>query len=82
MKKQSIIIGGVIVLLVVGGVLLWWFSQTKPTSGEIESSTKSIKKVDANIMNNKTTKEIENRKIIGNIPVEVNSNYDHTNLFE
>lgn len=82
MKKQMLLVVGFIVIVIVAGILYWWFERTKPTTAEIESATKNIKKVDANILNNKTTQEIENRKIIGNIPVEVSDDYGHTNLFE
>lgn len=82
MKKQMLIITGIILVLVVAGILYWWFGMTKPTTGEIENATKNIKQVDANILNSKTAKEIENRKIMGNIPVEVSDDYSHTNLFE
>ena len=82
MKKQFIIISGIIVILVVAGALYWWFGLTNPTSEEVSTATQNIKKVDANILDVKTTQEIENRKVMGNIPVEVSDNYNHSNPFE
>lgn len=82
MKKQVVIISGLFVIIVLAGLLYWWFLQTQPTSEAINAITKTIKKVNANILDTNTTREIENRKVMGNIPVEVSDNYNHSNLFE
>lgn len=82
MKKQVVIISGLFVIIVLAGLLYWWFLQTQPTNEAINAITKTIKKVNANILDTNTTREIENRKVMGNIPVEVSDNYNHSNLFE
>lgn len=82
MKKQNMIIGGVVILFLVVGLLYWWFTHTIPSDSQVDGATKNIKQVDVNILDMKTTREIENRKIMGNIPIEVNDNYDHINLFQ
>lgn len=82
MKKQIVLVSGIIAILIVSGLLYWWYNKSQPTDVEVEAVTKNIKQVDTKILSSKTTQEIENRKVMGNIPVEVSDNYSHNNLFE
>ena len=72
---------GIFLVLMVTGLVIWWFLQSKPVDQDVLSKVKNIKQVNSKIIDNKTTQEIENREVIGNIPVEVEQNYNHSELF-
>lgn len=82
MKKQMITIGGIIVVLLIAGLLFWWYQKTKPSTEEIQQATKSIKTVQPDILTNKTTQKVEGLSVFGNIPVQVEKDYHHDNLFK
>jgi len=82
MKKNDVIVLGIMAIAITCAVLYWWFGQTKPNASEITSASGKIKSVDSNIFGNSTTKKIDERKIYGNIPIKVESNYNRDDIFK
>jgi len=81
MKKQIIIISGIVILVVIIVMLGLFYKATIPTEADISASQVMVKTVDPNIFSSTEVNMIQSRQKYGNLPVQVESNYNHTNLF-
>ncbi len=82
MKRQSLVLSGIIILIFALILLFWWYQKTKPTQSEIQSATKSISTVNADVLDSKTTQKVDSLTVFGNVPVQIQENYQHDNLFQ
>lgn len=81
MKRKETIFLGIISIIIILGVLVFWFTKTTPTESEIDGITSLVKPADRNIFTNKTAEKLKELTIYGNIPVEVQDNYNNRDPF-
>jgi len=81
MSKQMTMIVGILVLLLCAVGAWLWLSSTKPDSSEIDTQSAHVIPANAELLSNNTLKNIQSRVINGDIPVQVEANYNHEDIF-
>lgn len=81
MRKQIIMISGVVVIVAIIIILGFLYKSTIPTEADISASQVMVKTVNPNIFSSTEVNMIQSRQKYGNLPVKVENNYNHTNLF-
>lgn len=79
-KQMTTIIGVFVIVLSLVGIWLW-INSTKPDTTEVNAQSENIPPANAELLSNNNLKNLQNRVINGDIPVQVEANYNHQDIF-
>ena len=71
MSKSSQIFSGIALLLLVMVGLYFWYRTSVPTQVEIDAAAVQVEKIDSNVLQSKSAKDVMSMDTNGQIPLEV-----------
>ena len=81
MSKQFSYVVGIFFIVVLGVGLWFLLGTTKPQEADIDAIKQTVTPVNANLLSDTSMKNINDKKIYGDLPVPVETNYQNSDLF-